>query len=231
MIVKLSEAMDVPLRERNSILNSAGFANLYANRDLSEPSMARVTHILEELLSHHNPYPAFVLDRQWNIKMKNEAADVLFEILGDPVRATQSGRPRSGRRDVGDTGELNIALLTVHPKRLRRFISNCHSVVTPFMRRLKKEALESGDESMLRRYDQLKEHTGELIDRNDHSDLVPVLPLEIDLGGPLLKLCSVISTFGTAQDITANELRIETFYPADELTKKYFKEVYPSVYI
>jgi hypothetical protein len=89
MIVKLSEAMDVPLRERNSILNSAGFANLYANRDLSEPSMARVTHILEELLSHHNPYPAFVLDRQWNIKMKNEAADVLFEILGDPVRATQ----------------------------------------------------------------------------------------------------------------------------------------------
>jgi hypothetical protein len=236
MIVKLSEAMDVPLRERNSILNSAGFANPYANRDLSELSMARVTHILEELLSHHNPYPAFVLDRQWNIKMKNEAADVLFEILGDPVRATRSGRPGQGDqgqvwRDVGDTGELNIALLTVHPKRLRRFISNCHSVVTPFMRRLKKEALESGDESMLRRYDQLKEHTGELIDRNDHSDLVPVLPLEIDLGGPLLKLCSVISTFGTAQDITANELSIETFYPADELTKKYFKEVYPSMYI
>jgi hypothetical protein len=106
MIVKLSEAMDVPLRERNSILNSAGFANLYANRDLSEPSMARVTHILEELLSHHNPYPAFVLDRQWNIKMKNEAADVLFEILGDPVRATQSGRPSQG--DPGQGGAMSV---------------------------------------------------------------------------------------------------------------------------
>jgi transcriptional regulator with XRE-family HTH domain len=215
MVVKLSDAMDVPLRKRNSILNSAGYANLYADKDLSEPSMQRVTHILEELLSHHNPYPAFVLDRQWNIKMKNEAADILFEILGDPCQVW---------RDVGDTGEMNIALLTVHPKGLRRFISNWQEVATPFMRRLKREALESGDESMLSRYDRLKNHAGELIDNDDHSDLVPVLPLEIDLGGPLLKLCSVISTFGTAQDITANELRIETFYPADETTRKYFKD-------
>lgn len=215
MVMKLSDAMDIPLRERNSILNSAGFANVYANNDLSEPSMQRVTHILEDMLAHHNPYPAFVLDRQWNIKMKNEAADILFEILGDPSQVWS---------DVGDTGELNIALLTVHPKGLRRFISNWQEVAAPFMRRLKKEALESGDESMMRRYAQLKKHAGDIIESNDHSDLVPVLPLEIDLGGPILKLCSVISTFGTAQDITANELRIETFYPADEQTRKYFKQ-------
>ena len=55
-------------------------------------------------------------------------------------------------------------------------------------------------------------------------DLLPVLPIEIDLGGFKLKLASVISTFGTAQDITANELRVETFYPADEQTKKFFTE-------
>lgn len=214
-MVKLSDAMDVPLRERNSLLNAAGFADLYADRALSEPSMQRVTHILEDMLSHHNRYPAFVLDRHWNIKMKNETADTLFEILGDPCQVWH---------DVGDTGELNIALLTVNPKSLRRFISNWHEVATPFMRRLKKEALESADKSMLRRYDQLKNYTGELIDNLDHSDLVPVRPLEIDLGGPILKLCSVISTFGTAQDITANELRIETFYPADEVTRKYFRD-------
>jgi hypothetical protein len=149
------------------------------------------------------------------MEYQNETADTLFAIRGDADQVW---------RDIGDTGELNIALLTLHPRGLRRFISNWEEVATPFMRRLKKEALESGDESMLRRYKQLKSHTGELIDSSDHSDLVSVLPLEIDLGGPVLKLCSVISTFGTAPDITAMELRIETFHPADELTRKYFRE-------
>ncbi len=215
MVVKLSEAMDVPLRERNSILNSAGFADLYANRDLSEPSMEPVAHILSDMLAHHNPYPAFVLDRQWNIKMKNEAADTLFDILGDPEQVW---------RDVGDTGELNIGLLTVHPQGLRQFISNWHEIAAPFMHRLKKEVAEIGDPSMRARYQQLEELVGEIDNSDAKPELLPVLPLEIDLGGPVLKLCSVISTFGTAQDITANELRIETFYPADDLTRKYFKE-------
>jgi len=215
MVIKLSDAMDVPLRERNSILNSAGFANVYSQKELSEPSMAPVSDILSDMLAHHNPYPAFVLDRQWNIKMKNDAADTLFQVLGDPEQVW---------RDVGDTGELNVALLTVHPAGLRKYISNWQEIAPAFMRRLKKEAFESGEKSMIVRYEQLRVHAGELADADNHMDLLPILALEIDLGGPVLKLCSVISTFGTAQDITANELRIETFYPADELTRKYFKE-------
>lgn len=215
MVVKLSEAMDVPLRDRNSILNSAGFANLYSDSDLSEPVMEPIADILTDMLAHHEPYPAFVLDRQWNMKMKNQAAGTLFEVLGDPEQVW---------RDIGDTGEFNIALLTVHPNGLRRFISNWQEIASPFMRRLKKEAIEFGDKSILDRYEQLEKHAGELVDQSADTVLLPVLPLEIDLGGPVLKLCSVISTFGTAQDITANELRIETFYPADEMTRKYFKE-------
>lgn len=215
MVVKLSEAMDVPLRDRNTILNSAGFADLYTNRDLSEPSMEPVADILADMLAHHNPYPAFVLDRQWNIKMKNEAAGTLFEVFGDPEQVW---------KDVGGNGEMNMALLTVHPNGLRRFISNWHDVAGPFLKRLKKEAFDSRDQVMLDRYQQLLEHSGELDDNQSRPDLLPVLSLEINLGGPVLKLCSVISTFGTAQDITADELRIETFYPADDLTRKYFKE-------
>lgn len=220
MVIKLSDAMDVPLRDRNTILNSAGFADLYANRDLSEPSMEPVADILADMLAHHNPYPAFVLDRQWNIKMKNDAAGTLFEVFGDPGEIW---------KDVGGSGEMNIALLTVHPKGLRRFIANWHDLAVPFMKRLKKEAFDSGDKVMLDRYQQLVEHAGELDDSHSQADysradLLPVLSLEIDLGGPVLKLCSVISTFGTAQDITANELRIETFYPADEATRRYFKD-------
>jgi transcriptional regulator with XRE-family HTH domain len=215
MVVKLSDAMEVPLRDRNLILNSAGFAKLYADRDLSEPSMEPVTEILTDMLAHHNPYPAFVLDRMWNIKMKNEAAGVLFDILGKPEEVW---------RDVGDTGEFNIALLTVHPKGLRQYISNWDEVAPPFMRRLKKEAMDSGDAGLISRYEQLYEYVGDIVDNPDLGDLLPILPLEIDLGGPVLKLCSVISSFGTAQDITSNELRIETFYPADETTRRFFKD-------
>lgn len=215
MVVRLADAMDVPLRDRNQILNLAGFANMYIERDLTEPTMEPVHQILCEMLKHHEPYPAFVLDRNWNIKMKNEAAGVLFEAFGNPEQVW---------RDVGDTGEMNIALLTVHPKGLRQFISNWQEVGPPFVRRLKKEALDAGNQELLERFGVLHDLAGEQIEDSGSNDLLPVLPLEIDLGGPILKLCSVISTFGTAQDITANELRIEAFYPADEQTRRFFSE-------
>ncbi len=216
MVVRLAEALDVPLRDRNQILNLAGFANLYSERDLTEPAMEPVQQILQEMLTHHEPYPAFVLDRNWNIKLKNDAAGILFEALGDPEKVW---------RDVGDTGEMNIALLTVHPNGLRKFISNWHDVGPPFIRRLKKEALDSGNTALIEKSRRLQDLAGEPEPiESTHPDLLPVLPLEIDLGGPILTLCSVISTFGTAQDITANELRIEAFYPADEQTRRFFSE-------
>ena len=119
---------------------------------------------------------------------------------------------------------MNIALLTVHPNGLRRFIANWQDLAEPFLLRLKKEAYGSGDQEMIDRYQQLEKHAGVLKNNRSHADLLPVLSLEIDLGGLVLKLCSVISTFGTAQDITANELRIETFYPSDDFTRKYFND-------
>lgn len=214
MIIKLSDAMDVPLRERNAILNSAGFAKIYSNDDLSAPSMASVNAILSDILTHQNPYPTFVLDRHWNIKMKNEAADMLFNILGDPEQVWQ---------DIGDDGEFNIALLSVHPKGLRRFISNWDDVASPFITRLKKEAIESEDPKVLDKFKHLMSIAGELPSDTGSTELLPVLPLEFNLGNIVLKLCSVISTFGTAQDITSNELRIETFYPADEITQAFLR--------
>jgi len=215
MVLRLAEAMEVPLRDRNEILNLAGYANLYAEHELSEPVMESVTSVLNDMLTHHEPYPAFVLDRQWNVKMKNKATDALFSVLGDPEQVWQ---------DIGDNGEMNIALLTIHPKGLRPFISNWQDVATPFLRRLKKEAIESGSDALLDRYYALEKHAGDLGNTAMPSALVPILPLELNLGQKTLKLCSVISTFGTALDITANELRIEAFYPADKVTRAFFKQ-------
>jgi transcriptional regulator with XRE-family HTH domain len=215
MVVRLTDALEVPLRDRNHLLNAAGYADMYTAKALDEPTMAPVTAILEDMLLHHEPYPAFVLDRRWNIVMKNTAADTMLEVLGDPQQVW---------RDIGDDGRHNIALLTVHPQGLRQYISNWDEIVGGFVRRLKKEAFDSADQALMEFYETLTSFVGELPHEQVFQDLLPVLPIEIDLGGFKLKLASVISTFGTAQDITANELRVETFYPADEQTKKFFTE-------
>lgn len=214
MVLRLSEAMDVPLRERNHILNAAGYANMYTEKDLNEPSMEPVKNILLDMLAHHEPYPAYVLDRYWNIKMQNQAANVMFDVAGDPEAVWQA---------IGDNGERNIALLTVHPNGLRQFITNWDDIASQFMRRLKKEALDSADSEVMARYEQLSEHVM-IPEEQLATPLLPMLPIDIDLGGLKLSLCSVISTFGTAQDITADELRVETFYPANEQTAKFFRE-------
>lgn len=214
MVLKLSEALEVPLRERNSILNSAGFANVFTEKNLEEYSMQAFATVLENILKHHNPYPAFVLDRVWNIKMKNAAANSLFSMLGNPEEIW---------RAIGDKGQENIALLTVHPRGIRSAISNWDTIVGPFMQRLKREAIDSCDSEVMAHYESLTEHVGNVDDSNLSQDLVPVLPIEMDLGEIKLSFFSVISTFGTAQDITANELRIETFYPSNDQTSKFFK--------
>ncbi len=209
MVLRLADAMEVPLRDRNQILNAAGFAAIYTESGLDEPSMESVRQVLNDILSHHNPYPAFVLDRYWNIQMLNVSAERLFAIAGDPQALWDA---------VGDTGERNIALLTVHPNGLRQFISNWDSIIGQFMRRLKNEATDSGDAKVVQRYKQL-ESMVDIPNTQPTVELLPMMPLKFVLGEVSLSLCSVISSFGTTQDITANELRIETFYPTDEITR------------
>jgi len=217
MVIRLSEALDIPLRERNQLLNNAGFADFYSDHTLEAPSMAPVLNILETILRQYEPYPAYVLDRHWNIKMQNSAAQILFEVAGDPEKIWN---------DVGDNGERNIALLTVHPKGLRNYILNWHEIVTPFIKRLKKEAYESSDVTLINRFQQLGEYVGdsETSTSESHEALLPILPIKFGTEEFCLSFYSIISTFGTAQDITANELRIECFYPADQQTEKFFSE-------
>ena len=213
MVLRLSEAMSVPLRERNQILKAAGFASIYAENRLDEPAMSSVHRVLRDILYHHNPYPAFVLDRCWNIQMLNAAANWLFSQAGDPEQMWAN---------VGDNGEKNMALLTVHPAGLRNFISNWQLVIGPFMQRLKREAVEAVDSALMDRYRQLEQFV-DTQDLQSTETLLPILPLQMTLGEVQLSMCSVISAFGTTQDITARELRIETFYPTDCVSSEYFK--------
>lgn len=215
MVVRLCDAMEIPLRERNALLQAAGFAATYTESSLDDPGMAPVLDALNQVLRHHEPLPAVVVDRFWNVKMKNKAADLMLGLGGDA--AMLQGLSRA-------SGEINLALLTLHPGGLRRYIANWEQAGPAFVRRLKSEALASGDPAMQERFATYIELAGPLLDNEPApASLLPVLPLELDIDGLQLSLFSVFSTFGTPQDITTDELRVETFYPTDANTEQFFR--------
>lgn len=212
MVLRLSEAMEIPLRERNVLLQSAGFASVYSESSLEEPAMVPVLDALDRILAHHDPLPAVVVDRVWNVKRMNGAAKAMLALATDPAALREPG-----------TGEINLALLTLHPGGLRPYIANWQQAAPSFIRRLRSEALASGDPAVQATFARFIEAAGPVPPGDSpEQGLLPVLPLELALGDAALSLFSVISTFGTPQDITTDELRIEAFYPGDEATRDFF---------
>ncbi len=217
MVLRLAEALDIPLRERNALLLSAGFSALYSESSLEDPGMAPVDHALRQVLAHHQPLPAFVVDRAWNVRMDNPAGRLLLGAAGEPDALMA---------ELGSPGEINLALLTLHPDGLRRFITNWEQVAPHFVRRLRQDAAASGDRALQDKMAMITDLAGIADDALPlNATLLPVLPLEIDLNGIALSLFSVISTFGTPQDITTDELRVEAFYPTDEATEQFFSDL------
>ena len=209
MVLKLAEALEIPLRERNTLLNAAGFAPLYRESGLEEPHMAPVRNALAQVLAHHEPFPAVVVDRKWNRVMGNHASSALFALAGN---------------DAADNEPMNLAAATLQPGGIRRFIRNWEVALPLFVQRLRSEALASGEAQVIAHVEALVRAAGPLPDAAaSAAPLLPVLPLELDIEGLELSLFTVMSTFGTPQDITTDELRIEAFYPADDNTRAFFE--------
>ncbi|MEM6484826.1 MAG: helix-turn-helix transcriptional regulator [Pseudomonadota bacterium] len=214
MVLRLAEALEVPLRERNSLLHAAGFAPQYRESSLDEPHMAPIREALRQVLAHHDPFPAVVVDRKWNRVMGNEASDLMFVLAGAPAKHEEGGEP------------LNLAAATLAPEGLRRLIRNADVALPMFVQRLRSEALASGEAAVIAHTEALIRAAGDLPEAFPSPEpLLPVMPLELELNGTALSLFTVMSTFGTPQDITTDELRIEAFYPADDATRSFFYEV------
>jgi hypothetical protein len=217
MVEKISAALEMPLRERNVMLQAAGYTPAYKETPLDEKIMAPVLDAIELILQNHQPLPAVVVDRFWNVKKQNKAAELLFGLAGDIDDVLE---------DIGNDGEFNLALLTIHPKGLRQYITNWDQAAPPFIHRLKSEQLASPDPELQAKFGQLIELAGLMNESEPVAEsLLPMIPLEISVDGLELSLFSVISTFGTPQDITTDELRIEAFYPADDATKAFFNSL------
>jgi transcriptional regulator with XRE-family HTH domain len=207
MVLQLAQALDLPLRERNRLLMSAGFAGVYPQRQLDAEAMKPVRAALEMILKHHEPLPAVVVDRAWNVFMANAAIPRVFSLLGDLEQAWT--------RVCGD-GPRNILKMTFHAEGLRPFIRNFNEIAAPLLTRTAREALEHPQVQEV--LDEILRYPGipsrwRSIDL--HATALPVLPTHFEAGGVSLRMFTTMTTFGTPQDVTTDELRVESFFPAD----------------
>jgi transcriptional regulator with XRE-family HTH domain len=199
MVVRLSEALEVPRNERNILLEAAGFAALYQARQLDDEEMAPIRKAMAWMLERHDPFPAFTIDRHWNILLHNKMAGLLFSQLG---------------LAAGDS--LLDAVLA--PDGLRKAIINWDDAAHYFAQRLRTEARAlGGDERLSRVADALsKEESGYAVGRQP---LPAVLFTQYRVGGIELSLFSTIAQFGSADDLSLADVRIEYLFPADEATR------------
>jgi hypothetical protein len=198
----------VPLRERNQLLLAAGYAPLYRETGVEEPAMAQVRAALDRVLRHHEPFPAVVLDRHWDILMANAAATAMFAWL--------LGRERSER-------PANVLRLMFDPDGLRPFVANWEQVAEALDQRAHREAIGGvPDPRTAALLQELLALPG-VPDRWRTPDLtaapLPVIPLEFRKGRLAVSYFSMVTTVGTPQDITAEEIRLESFFPADQATE------------
>jgi transcriptional regulator with XRE-family HTH domain len=207
MLLDLAQALDVPLRERNGLLVAAGYAPVYADVAFNEPAMASINAALKRVLYLHEPYPAIVMDRYWNVLLTNDAAPRFFNCFIDmSLRHTKR----------------NILHLMFDPDGMRPFIANWSAVMRALVARVRHEALGRViDEETRTLLKELSGHSGVEGDLHEleAAATMPMVPISFAKGETTLSYFSMITTVGTPQSIQAEELRIECMYPADPATE------------
>lgn len=211
MVLQLAEALACPLRERNHWLLAAGFAPLFGERPLSNPDMAPVRLALDLMLRQQEPYPATVVDRAWNVVQINRAAERLLAVVGGEAMW----------QAVCGAGPRNLLKLTFHPKGLRPLISNIDELGPALLARAIAEAREC--EAAARVLAEVLSFEG-IPPRWRVSDAwvpaTPVLPTRLSMGGQSLNFITLLASFGMAQDVTTDDLRVECLFPVDASTEQ-----------
>jgi transcriptional regulator with XRE-family HTH domain len=207
MVLRLAEALQVPLRERNALLLAAGYAPLYRHTSLDAPELEVARRAVELLMAQLEPSPVLVVDRHWNTLRMNAGAKRFLALFP----GCDSGTPHNGVR------------LVFQPHGLRPFIENWEIVAARIIRRVHREAADNpSDETMKRFLEELLSYP-DVPSRWRMLDLdgapPPFLTINYRWKNSTLCLFSALTTFGTPLDAALQELRIESFFPADEATR------------
>ena len=199
----ISDALNIPLRERNVLLLASGYAPQYSEQNMDAEQMAIVTRAIDRMLQQHEPHPALVLDRYWNVVRTNEAAPRFF---GSFIDLEMRPKPR------------NLLDLMFDPAGMRPFVEEWDRVAAGLMQRIRREAVgQVLDADLQRLLKRLREYPGIAGLKPSLAPQSPVLPIVFRRGGQRFSYFSLITTVGTPQCITAQELRVECMFPTDAM--------------
>ncbi len=214
LVLAIAHHLEVPLRERNSLLLAAGYAPRFSQRSLDDDEMAPMRASVQRLLDAHQPYPGVVIDRQWNVLLANDAAIALLagvppELMGPP---------------------LNVYRASLHPDGLAARTLNFTDWAAYLVQQLRRSATITGDAA-------LEALLAEVLAYPNVAQIRPLLDLAAWDDPPLLvpfrfasplgevSLFTTLTTFGTPRDVTLDELAIELFYPADDRSDRLLRDL------
>jgi transcriptional regulator with XRE-family HTH domain len=200
MVLTLAKQLEVPLRDRNHLLLAAGYAPRYGERSLEDPEMAPVRQALDLVLRGHEPYPAAVVDRWWEMVAANSGIALLTEGVAPELLAPP----------------VNVMRVALHPDGMAPRIVNFGEWRAHMLERLRHQVAVTGDRALTALYDEVSGYPGPM--GGHGADPGIFVPLVLRSGDRELRFFSTLATFGTAVDITVAELAIESFFPADAAT-------------
>jgi len=206
MVEHLGIVLGVPLRARNALLNAAGFADAHSEEPLQGTALAQIREALHTLVEAHNPYPAYIVDRSWNLLDANTAAANLTALL------------------LGNEAPLelatNVLRLFLHPAGARHAVTNWPEAAAVLVERLAAECANyPGDPDMSALYNEVTSYP-DVATRTDRPVTTNgfLTAIEIDTEAISLRLYTTISSLAATGDVTLEELRLETLLPADNET-------------
>lgn len=206
MVLRLADQLEIPLRERNVILVSAGFAPVFPQRKLDDPALAAAHRAVEVILAGHEPYPALCVDRGWNLVAANRMVAPMMALADADLLVAP----------------VNVLRLSLHPRGLARHTVNLHEWRAHLLDRLRREVELTADPVLQELLVELKAYPipGGQAPRRGLDEFAGVaVPFQLRRGpGQVLSFFSTTTVFGTPVDITLSELTLETFFPADAET-------------
>jgi transcriptional regulator with XRE-family HTH domain len=215
MLLKVAERLEIPFRDRNQLLLAAGHAPAFPERSLDDPALAPVRAALERILAAHDPYPAVVFDRAWNLVSANPAMAAL-------ARGVEIDPPLLGP-------PVNLLRIGLHPRGLAPLIVNLASWRAHFLKRLARQVAVSGDDSLKSLMDEVAAYpaSGEAGAADDtSSEILGPLRLRAPDGGEWT-LFGMFAGFDTPFEVTTSELAIELLFPADQTTAEALRKGEP----
>lgn len=211
--------LEIPLRERNTMLVAAGFAPRYQHTPLDDPAMTGVVESLQRLLDTHDPYPGLVLDRHWNVVLANAGARSLAALLPEHLAEPP----------------MNVFRASLHPDGLAAHTVDFDQWATYLLTQLRRLVVVTADPGLIEIENEVTAYPN-IVDVRTRVDWTTptattelLIPYRLQANGVELSMFTTLTTFGTPRDITLDELAVELFFPNDTATATHFHRPAPTL--